>query len=521
MAAIPVRPSLGDTIENVLGRRPDHVAVVDDERALTFGALADEVSRGSAELRRLGLVRGSRVAYRGEASIDALVLDLVCLVHGYVRVPINPRAHQREAVDMVQRSSAGAFLDGSLAAAEQRMLLRECPALVAVGAFESAQFHGEVAPRSAFSDNVSDAHDRPAAIAFTSGTTGVPKGAIHSADALLSSALVIAAEVGILADDVAYLPLPLSNIGAHFALAFLIRGATVVLSRRWSPKSFVEAHRKSGANVLFCVPTMLRGLLPLAHEFDAGAIRRIVYGATPTPADDVVRTREAFGDVLTQLYGQTEVGMVSALGVADHHFDPGERPPARLASSGRPVAGACVRVVGVDDAALPAGERGEIVVASPSAMTAYLDDPQATAAACTADGFIKTGDVGVFDTDGYLSIIGRTKDVIISGGYNVYPLEVEAVIRTLETIEDVAVLGLPDEQWGEVVAAVVVWGPGAEEDPERVRSHCRGYLAGYKVPKRVYTLTALPRNTSGKVDKARLRAAVGAAPSPVSAGGTA
>jgi long-chain acyl-CoA synthetase len=348
--------------------------------------------------------------------------------------------------------------------------------------------------------------DDPAWIFYTSGTTGRPKGA------MLSHAVLGFVTVSWLADltpldehDVTLHAAPLSHGAGFHALAAVARAAHQLIpdTASFEPMAILDVIRDHGVTNTWMVPTQIVMLTEAAERTgitgrDLPSLQHVVYGGAPITPAAMNRALERFGSIFVQLFGQGETPMtITVLRREDH-------VPQLLGSAGRARPGIEVRIVGPDDAPLPPGEVGELVVRGPSVMTGYWKRPDATAEAIVG-GWLHTGDLGRMSADGVVHLLDRAKDMIISGGSNVYAVEVEDVLATHDSVADVAVVGIPDDLWGELVVAAVVPAPGRELEPEALDAHARSQLAGYKIPRRYVALLALPRNAYGKVVKRELR----------------
>jgi long-chain acyl-CoA synthetase len=302
--------------------------------------------------------------------------------------------------------------------------------------------------------------------------------------------------------------LPTFHIGgAGYAIVGMAQGAPTVLLRDFDPAGVVEALQRHRITNTFFVPAMLAAMaaVPGAASGDYSALRSILYGASPITEETLKLVMRTFGCDFIQVYGMTETtGAITQLPAADH--DPDGPRAALLRSAGKPFDWVEVRIVDPDTGADRAPrEVGELWTRSPQNMLGYWNNPEATAATIGADGWLRTGDAGYLDDEGYIFLTDRIKDMIVSGAENVYPIEVENVLATHEAVADVAVIGVPDDRWGETVKAVVVLRPGMAPDPAALIAYCRDRIAHFKCPTSVDFMDVLPRNPSGKILKRELR----------------
>ena len=344
---------------------------------------------------------------------------------------------------------------------------------------------------------------------YTSGTTGSPKGVMLT-NANLSTAISEAGMTFHIADDtVSLVAMPLFHIGGSgWALCAMSRGGRSIILRDVDPNVLLELIAVERITEMFVVPAVLMLILatPSLQDADLSSLRLIFYGASPISEDVLVKCMAAFGCAFCQVYGMTETtGAITALSFEDH--DPDGPRRGLLRSAGKPHLSVALRVVDPDSGldAAP-GTVGEVWTRSPYNMAGYWRKPEETAATIDGEGWLRTGDAGYFDADGYLYLHDRIKDMIVSGGENIYPAEVENVLLSHPAIIDAAVIGVPDPKWGETVKAIVVLTPGETLDGTGVIAHCRDRLAHYKCPTSVDVTDALPRNPSGKILKRQLRA---------------
>lgn len=347
---------------------------------------------------------------------------------------------------------------------------------------------------------------------YTSGTTGLPKGVMLT-NSNLATAIGGANESFHIDDEVVSLvAMPLFHIGGSgWALCAMSRGGRSVVLRDTDPRQLLDLVETERISHMFVVPALLMFLLatPAIKDSDSSSLREIFYGASPISEDVLVNCMTAFRCNFTQVYGMTETtGAICALSSDDH--DPDGPRRHLLRSAGKPLAGVEVRAVDPESGSdVPVGSVGELWTRSPYTMLGYWAKPEETSAAIDSDGWLRTGDAGFLDQEGYVFLHDRIKDMIVSGGENIYPAEVENILLGHPRVADAAVIGVPDDRWGETVKAIVVRQPGDDDAGEKLQAelieHCRAHLAHYKCPSSVDFAATLPRNPSGKILKRELR----------------
>jgi len=464
---------------------PDRPVLWEERRGWVRAGDLDRASRRVARrLAAAGLRPGDRILMSAGASVELVEAHVAALRLGLVVVPANTAYRQREIAHLVgDASPRAAVVDDAERAAWVR---RARPGTLVIGPDADLPDGPGPAPAA-----VLDAAgpDDPALIGYTSGTTGVPKGAVLSHRNLLASSESVRLAWRWSADDRLVLALPLFHIhglgvGLH---GTLLAGASAVLLPRFDPGAVLDAAAVHEATLFFGVPTMYARLAASSRLGELARLRLCVSGSAPLPPAVFDRLAEGSGQRVLERYGMTETGM----NVSNPYA--GERRPGTV---GFPLPGVELRLA----------EDGEIQLRGRNVFTGYRGRPEATAAAFTADGWFRTGDIGEHDPDGYLRLVGRARELIITGGLNVYPREVEDVLLEHPAVGEVAVAGLPDAEWGEVVAAwVVPSSAGAPPSADELAGFASERLARFKCPRRVVVVDALPRNALGKVLRHELR----------------
>ena len=476
-------------------------ALTGDGRTVTYAELDARSSRAAQGLRAAGLGHGSRVGYVGKNAPEFFDVLFGAAKLGAVVAPVNWRLTPEEITAIVEDTGAPVtVLDAEFADLASRL-----PGKVLVtGTAYEEWLAGHPAEDPGFTGSPDDVVVQ----LYTSGTTGLPKG-VQLTNANFSVGERMAPRWGLDESSVSLVPMPLFHIGGTgWALAGLYSGCRQVLVRDIEPAALVETFERERITNAFIVPAVIQFMcqVPGAADRDYSALRAITYGASPITSEVLRRALETFKAPLFQLYGMTETtGAIVQLDPEDH--DP-EGPRRHLMrSAGRPYDWVELKIVdpatGTERAP---GETGELLVRSSQNTVGYWNRPEETAALFTEDGWLRTGDAGHIDAEGYLFLTDRIKDMIVTGAENVYPIEVEEVLASHPDVADVAVIGVPDERWGETVKAVVVPRPGSSPSEEEILEYAKERLAGFKRPRSVDFVDALPRNPSGKILKKELRA---------------
>lgn len=479
------------TFSTIIDRRatdnPAGPAIADSSQRLTNAELLDLVRAGAAHLAELGIGAGDVVALKLTNRVEFVVLLFAAWRLGATITPVNPALTDAEVARQLDDSGArlhvvedGAHPVGGVPALSVSDLRREpVPEEPAPPVVDSALL---------------------ALLIYTSGTTGVPKGVMldHANLDAMTAMGRDALEVG--PEDRCLLILPLFHVNGIVVsiLTPLLVGASVVIADRFSPHTFFDTIEKERPTFFSAVPTIYSMLAALPDDVrpDTSSVRFAVCGAAPASADLLARFEDRFGFPLIEGYGLSEATCGSTINPVGG--------PRKAGTVGLPFPGQELRILGADGKPVPPGETGEVSVRGANVMRGYLGRPDDTAAVIS-DGWLSTGDLGRVDADGYLTIVGRSKEMIIRGGENIYPKEIEDVLAGDPTVLEVAVIGLPDERWGEVVVAFVQARSGATVDVTALMARCREQLSGYKRPTAIHVLDALPKNTVGKLDKRALR----------------
>lgn len=488
-------------IARAVADSPDRVAIETEQGAsFTYGELDRAVARTVHALFEAGLRPGDRVAAQVHKCVASLFVYLACLRAGLVYLPLNT-AYQSSELDYFLRDAEPGLILVEPENADAITALSNGSVgapVMTLGENEQRGLAKRVAAASAKFDtrrcNASDL----AAIIYTSGTTGRSKGAMVTHGNLVSNARALTQIWQFSSDDVLLHALPIFHVHGLFVATHcaLTSGARILWNNRFNAQAVVR--QLETATVFMGVPTYYTRLLAesgLSRESCKG-MRMFISGSAPLLAETHSEFERRTGHRILERYGMSEAGMITS-----NPYD-GER---RAGTVGLPLPGVEVRIVDEADQALAEGKKGAIQVKGENVFSGYWRMPEKTKQEFTVDGWFRTGDIGVFDTDGYLSIVGRAKDMIITGGYNVYPKEIELALDELPQVAESAVIGVPHDDFGEAVTAVVVGRPGAQADEENIIAALKSKLAGYKVPKRVYFVDALPRNAMGKVQKNLLR----------------
>lgn len=504
--------TVADILRTHAAERPERVALELGDREVTWGQLYERASRVAQALLAAGVGPQDRVAFIDKNGVEHFEVVYGGLLANIVTVEVNWRLAPPEVAYIVGDAGAKVLIVGPDFVPLAEQLTAELPdvrilAIGGGGGFDDYDAWVEAA--DAVDPRTPTGAEETALQLYSSGTTGLPKGVLlsnHNMCALIPAGLEI---WDFDADAVNLVAMPLFHIGGlGWAIVGQYIGARSVILRELDPTELLRLFGERGITHGFVVPAVLQFLLmmPDVADVDYSSLRMLAYGASPISEDVLARSITTFGCDFFQVYGLTETtGAVFHLLPADHDLDGPNTH--RLRSCGQPGPGVEVRIIDNDSGAeLATGEVGEIQVRGPQIMLGYWNREDATREAIDDDGWFRTGDAGYLDADGYLYIHDRVKDMIVSGGENIYPAEIENALMSHPGVADVAVIGVPDDKWGESPKALVVAAAGVEVTADDVIAFARTKLAGFKIPKSVDFIETLPRNPSGKILKKDLRA---------------
>ncbi|MDT7723907.1 MAG: hypothetical protein QOI21_483 [Actinomycetota bacterium] len=500
---------LGDILGRWAGEKPDTNAMTYQHRAWSWLELRDHVAKLAGALSAEGIGKGDRVAFLDKNHPACLQTTFAAAAVGAANAVVNWRLSPEELSYVLNDSGARILFAGAelLPTIETiRGELSTVEKVIVVGG-EADEFDAWVARAEPFAGTAQVEPRDGVLILYTSGTTGFPKGAVLTHHALLAHSEAALSAFPSTPATRLLVAMPLFHVGGScYAISGMFGGLPMTMTREPDPASLFGA-LAAGATHAFVVPAVVAGILQGGEKAIKAfsGLHYLGYGASPMPLPVLRRALEVWPDTkFVQVYGMTEMsGMVSALS-PEAHLD--TEHPERLASAGVPLQGIDMRVVDpVSGEDVEPGEAGELWFRTEQRMSGYLGKPEATAETITPEGWLRTGDVGRVDGGGFIFIEDRVKDMIITGGENVYSPEVERVIAEYPGVGEVAVIGVPDDKWGESVKAVVSPAPGETIDVDKLIEYCRGRLAHYKCPRTVDVVEALPRNATGKILKRNLR----------------
>ena len=503
--------TLGDMLDNNAWKYPHDIAFVWGEQRVSHAQFHDRASRLANALWRLGLRRQDRVGILSQNGLAFQEVYGACELSGFICATVNWRLAQPEMIYIVNDGAPkvlffeAAYAD-TVAAMRNRLTTVEHYICIDGEVDFASDYEAFLNAGEPVGAPFRSKPDDVAFLIYTSGTTGRPKGVMLSQAGQVAAAEILGSDMRNAPTDRLLIMMPLFHIGAKIIqLAQHWRAGTVVVQKGFEASRVLAAIEKERITVTHMAPTMIQTLLdaPEIGTTDTSSLRMIVYAAAPMPIPVLKRGLKILGPVFQQQFGQTE-GIGTTLLIHQHQPDGTDRDREILTSVGQVSPRVRVRIVDERGEDLPTGSVGEILLSSPGVMKGYWNNTVATLETLR-DGWVHTGDVGRLDNEGFLYLVDRKKDMIISGGENIYSREVEEAIVVHDAVSEVAVIGVADEKWGEAVMAVVVLKPGATATADELIDHCRSQIASYKKPRHVIFTDEIVKLPSGKVDKVRLR----------------
>jgi acyl-CoA synthetase (AMP-forming)/AMP-acid ligase II len=507
--------NIGNLLTKTARTFPERLAIVDGDYELTYQQANQRVNKLANALKELGIKKGSNVAILLHNCPEFLETLFASFKAGLGTVPINFRLHPKECSFIIDNSEAVAVVFGEDFRDSLYTLKNEMPRLQHYICIKEPldgmiSYEDLIQGLSSGFVDIDVERDDLAWLFYTSGTTGNPKGAMLTHHNLLAMTMSFFADMSFLGpEDVILHAAPLSHGSGLYSLPNIAKGAANVIlrSKSFDPKIVFETIQRRKVTNMFMAPAMIKRLItsPEIDSYDLSSLKCIHYGGAPIYVEDLKAAVKKLGQVFVQLFGQGESPMtISYLRKEEHLLKGTEDQMKRLTSAGIPRTNMEVKIFDENDHELPSGEMGEIVVRGEVIMKGYWKNPKATTETLRG-GWLHTGDLGIMDEKGYVYILDRAKDMIISGGENIYSREIEDVILLHPAVHEVAVIGVPDETWGESVKAFVSLKKESKATEEEIVNFCKKYLASYKKPKSVEFIDEIPKNNYGKVIKRALR----------------
>jgi acyl-CoA synthetase (AMP-forming)/AMP-acid ligase II len=515
--------NIGDLLVRNANKFPHKLALVSETRSLTFQELNDRVNRLANWLLDSGLRRGDRIGVLVHNGHQFIEVYFASAKTGAIFCPYNNHFKQSELKDILDYSTPRYlvvdrdFVEMVSTLKPELKSVEKCICLQGTSLPLMEDYETLLGRGRAEEPNTKVLEDDVLSIIFTGGTTGKPKGAMRTHRHLMSNAIAGVIELKVGYDERVLITFPMYHVACEDNIvrhSFMPNTFYIRREGAFNPEEVLAYISKERITRCQFVPTMIHSLIqaPNISQYDLSSLRLILYAASPMPVELLKKALAIFSCGFAQLYGQTESGpLTTVLKPEDHVLDGSPKTLARLASCGKPVVNYEIRVVDEHDHDVPIGEVGEIIARSEAMMLGYWQMPEQTAKKLR-NGWLHTGDLGRLDEDGYLYMVERKDDLIISGGVNVYPRKIEEVLYRHPAVSEASVVGLPHEHWGEVVKAVIVPRPGAQVTENEIIEFCGKNLAGYKKPKSVDFWKELPKSPQGKILKKDIRKHYGTQP---------
>ncbi|PWA12791.1 AMP-dependent synthetase [Pueribacillus theae] len=489
----------------------ERTAVTINNQAYTYEMLYKSANRVAHALKEKGVKRNDSVALLMSNCYEYVASDFGIIFCGAAKVPLNDMLGETEIRHILKDSKAKVLIVDEHFIPLIQKIREELPELKTIVAVSAVPHEGMLSwaevqgnqPEDPLNNDVKP-EDR-ALIIYTGGTTGLPKGVVHSQKNMSINNFSHIIEAEIQGDERILIMSPLPHSAGMILQAGLLKGATFFIERKFDPALVLNRIEHDKVTFMFMVPTMIYRVMDELNDEnrDLSSLRTILYGAAPITEERLKEGLKLFGPVFTQLYGQSEApNFITRLDKTDHLVS--VENASRLRSCGKPVMMSEVKIVDENGDEVPPGVQGEITAKTPYNMLEYLNLPKKTAETLK-DGWLHTGDIGMKDENGYIHLLDRKNDMIISGGLNIYSTEVENVIQKHEDVSQVAVVGVPHHDWGEAVVAFVVAKEGSSATKDELIKYCKEKLAAYKCPKEIHFINSLPLTPYGKIDKKALR----------------
>ena len=499
--------TLGELYIRAIKRYSSNVAVADERQSLTYKEFGEKICRYISAFEEAGLRPKDRIAQLSLNSVDAICVIGASCVMGLTYIPLHPRGASDIHEYILEDANVKALIFDTIHFQEQGSeLARKANIKIVFSYNEGSDYPALniVASQKTPAPLICLAKpEHIAVIPYTGGTTGKPKGVVHLHGSMVTNIFMALSEWDWPSQIKFFAATPISHAAFTFILPVLLKGGTFYTHAMFDIGSFKKVVEEEGITCTFLVPTMIYVLLDQPQEVlgPMASLETIIYGAAPMSQVRLIEAIKRWGPRFMQLYGQTEApNTITALFKADHDIE----NPDKLLSCGVPLSGIEVKLLDTANQEVPKGSPGEICLRGPLIMERYLNKPEETLEAFQ-DGWLHTGDVASEDEEGFLYIVDRIKDVIITGGFNVYPREVEEVLMAHESVDNVCVIGVPDEKWGEAVKAVIQLRPGAEVGVATLRDFVKSKKGSIDTPKSIDFVASIPLTALGKPDKQKLR----------------
>lgn len=491
-------------------------ALICDQTRYSFGDIELNGRKLANAISELGIRAGDNIAVLMPNCPEIVFIDYACSKLGIITTPLAAYLKADDILYILQDTQAKTVIyheSFQECITEVRKKLSDDNRLFICDAEDLSNSSEKMTLKQLFSrgsQNEPECQVKPDdiyLIIYSGGTTGKPKGIVHSHRTWTETLVIIMMEMDVARKEIFVAVTPLTHGARTFMFPVLMLGGSCVIRRQFQPKDFLKTVENEKGTTTFMVPTMINSLLkfPELDNYDISSLRNILYGAAPISPDLLKEAIRRFGQILTQAYGQTESPTaISFLSKDDHVIDGDERDEQRLASCGRPSILLDVKLVDDDGNEVQDGDAGEIIVKSPNNMVGYLNNPELTQKT-VIDGWVYTGDIAKKDEEGYLYIFDRKKDMIVSGGFNVFPTEIENTLLQHSKVRSVAVIGVPDDKWGEAVKAVVVLEEGQSVLEDELIAFCKEKKGSIQAPKSIDFVESIPYTPLGKIDKGEIR----------------